>query len=208
MQHYHFIIIFSLLFLFGCAGVVVGALLESGDIDTEKALAMRLAASGISITFHRAFDICRNPEQALASLISLKYDRLLTSGRQASALKGMLALGDIVLSCGDKLVVVAAAGITAENASIIIAGTGVSGIHAGTSVMSVNRNSKVESSDSNITMGVNNNSKNNDVDDMAWMKVDVKKTRRYVESANTGFDIIRKTDNNNLAKKIVLSRMV
>lgn len=164
--------------------MVVGALLESGDIDVERALDMRRAASGISITFHRAYDICRNQEQALKALLSLKYDRLLTSGGQASALKGMLALRDIVETSGGKLTIVAAAGISAENAAIIVAGTGVTGTHAGSSVMSTCRNINVQSSASNVTMGLvgNNN------DDLAWSQVDRVKTREYVNSANKGFE--------------------
>ena len=41
-------------------------------------------AKGMSLTFHRAFDRCRDPFEALEQLIDLGFDRILTSGQQPS----------------------------------------------------------------------------------------------------------------------------
>ena len=45
----------------GVDGVVIGALTADGDIDTELCKRLIAAADGMSVTFHRAFDMCRDP---------------------------------------------------------------------------------------------------------------------------------------------------
>ena len=47
------------------------------------------ASQGLSVTFHRAFDICRDPEKALEQIIELGCNRILTSGQQATAELGI-----------------------------------------------------------------------------------------------------------------------
>ena len=64
----------------GVAGVVIGALTPEGNIDTDTCLQLINEAKGMSITFHRAFDECIEPSQALEQIISLGCHRLLTSG--------------------------------------------------------------------------------------------------------------------------------
>ena len=49
----------------GANGVVIGALTAEGDIDLHALEAMRRAAGNAHVTFHRAFDLCRDPETAL-----------------------------------------------------------------------------------------------------------------------------------------------
>ena len=46
-------------------------------------------AKGMSTTFHRAFDRCKEPEKVLEQLISLGFDRVLTSGQQPTAELGI-----------------------------------------------------------------------------------------------------------------------
>ena len=50
-------------------GVVIGALLSNGEIDLQKTKAMIEAAKPMHITFHKAFDECKNPFEALEQLI-------------------------------------------------------------------------------------------------------------------------------------------
>lgn len=45
------------------------------------------AVGDMSVTFHRAFDMCRNPQEALEQIIELGCHRILTSGQEATAEK-------------------------------------------------------------------------------------------------------------------------
>ncbi|WP_435052599.1 copper homeostasis protein CutC, partial [Paramuribaculum intestinale] len=69
----------------GAHGVVIGALTPDGDIDMDACRHMMEAAAGMNVTFHRAFDLCRDPFEALDDIIALGCNRLLTSGQAASA---------------------------------------------------------------------------------------------------------------------------
>ena len=67
-------------------GVVFGCLTADGDIDVEANRMLLDHAKDMSVTFHRAFDHCRDPRKALTDLIHLGFDRVLTSGQQPTAL--------------------------------------------------------------------------------------------------------------------------
>ena len=55
----------------GANGVVIGALTPQGDIDMDCCRRLIAKAGDMSITFHRAFDMCREPHKALEDIISL-----------------------------------------------------------------------------------------------------------------------------------------
>ena len=42
-----------------------------GDIDLPLMERLMKASEGMSVTFHRAFDMCRNPRKALEKIIAL-----------------------------------------------------------------------------------------------------------------------------------------
>lgn len=123
----------------GVTGVVIGALTPTGDIDTEacstfirtaKTSAQRMGANCPNITFHRAFDVCRNPESAIEEVIGLGCDCLLTSGLQPSADSGIPMLKKLVKLAGKRIAIVAAAGVNPGNARRIVEETGVDGVHS------------------------------------------------------------------------------
>ena len=68
----------------GIRGVVVGALTGEGMLD-ERFMTLVTAKAkqhNLGITFHRAFDVCKDPEAVLQTLIDLGVERILTSGFQ------------------------------------------------------------------------------------------------------------------------------
>ena len=69
----------------GADSVVVGALTSEGDIDLAAMERLMEAADTLPVTFHRAFDVCRHPEEALEQIIALGCRRILTSGQQPTA---------------------------------------------------------------------------------------------------------------------------
>ena len=72
----------------GCAGVVLGALDEAGNVDLACCRALIAAAGPLQITFHRAFDVYQDQARALEEIIGLGCHRVLTSGVRASAPAG------------------------------------------------------------------------------------------------------------------------
>lgn len=110
-------------------GVVFGALTPDGDIDMEACRRMANAAEGLHKTFHRAFDMCRNPRQAVKDIISLGCDRILTSGQAATAMEGAHLIQELKTEFPE-VIFIAAGGVTPENVAEIIEKTGVNEVHA------------------------------------------------------------------------------
>lgn len=116
----------------GANGVVIGALNADGTIATGtcRRLIEMARDHGLSVTFHRAFDQCSNPLRSLEEIIDLGCDRLLTSGQASSALIGAELIGSLQRHAGSRIIIMAGAGITPDNAAEVIRATGVSEIHA------------------------------------------------------------------------------
>ena len=53
-------------------GVVFGCLTSGGEIDMNRNRELIEAAAGMSTTFHRAFDMCRNPMESLEKIINTR----------------------------------------------------------------------------------------------------------------------------------------
>ena len=80
----------------GANGVVIGVLKPDGSIDEETIRRLVSEATGLSITFHRAFDVCSQPAEALEQIVSLGCHRLLTSGQAPSAEQGIPLIKKLV----------------------------------------------------------------------------------------------------------------
>jgi len=114
----------------GCDGVVIGALDAAGDIDVPLCRDLVAAAGPLGVTFHRAFDAARDLPAALEQVIALGCQRVLSSGGQASAQAGSDMLARLVTQAGDRLAVMAGAGIGPENIADIATTTGCRELHA------------------------------------------------------------------------------
>ncbi|CAE6419837.1 unnamed protein product [Rhizoctonia solani] len=65
----------------GVHGVVIGALLSDGSVDREACTRLTVAALPMQVTFHRAFDLTADPNQALKDIAKIPgITRILTSG--------------------------------------------------------------------------------------------------------------------------------
>lgn len=113
----------------GAVGVVIGALMPDGSIDEEAIRCMMDEAEGLSVTFHRAFDVCRKPEEALEKIISLGCHRLLTSGQATTAEQGIPMLKKLVEQADGRIIIMPGAGVNPQNASRILEETGALEIH-------------------------------------------------------------------------------
>lgn len=113
----------------GVDGVVFGCLTPEAKIDTAQTQRLIEAAKGLSITFHRAFDKCIDPFEALDQLISLGVDRILTSGQQPTALEGADLLKDLVNMAGDRVIILPGSGINENNILQIAMKSGAKEFH-------------------------------------------------------------------------------
>lgn len=113
----------------GAHGVVIGALTPEGQVDKPAIARMMEEAEGMSVTFHRAFDVCRDPLQALEDIIALGCHRLLTSGQQHSAFAGIPLLRQLTTQAAGRIIIMPGAGVNPQNAMHILTETGATEIH-------------------------------------------------------------------------------
>jgi len=113
----------------GAEGVVVGFLSAGGDIDSERTREFIELARPLNVTFHRAFDMCRDPQQGLEDLIALRVNRVLTSGQEAGCMEALDLLAELHRQAAGRIIVMPGGGITPRNAHRIVEATGVSEIH-------------------------------------------------------------------------------
>ncbi|MBO5728748.1 MAG: copper homeostasis protein CutC [Paludibacteraceae bacterium] len=113
----------------GVDGVVFGALTAEGDVDMEFMRQLMEEAEGMSVTFHRAFDVCRNPREALEQIIELGCDRILTSGQMPKAEEGVELLRELVERAGERIVIMPGCGVNASNIAHIAKATGACEFH-------------------------------------------------------------------------------
>ncbi|HNQ28013.1 MAG TPA: copper homeostasis protein CutC [Aquaticitalea sp.] len=102
----------------GCSGIVSGVLNDDQTIDTERTQTLIALSRPLSFTFHRAFDWTPDPYIALNSLIQLNVNRILTSGQEPSAEKGIFVLQRLKKLANGKVIILPGGGINAENISI------------------------------------------------------------------------------------------
>lgn len=114
----------------GVDGVVIGALTAEGNIDTATCKRLIDAADGMSVTFHRAFDMCRDPQKSLEEIIALGCHRVLTSGQAATAEAGATQLKELIQQADGRIIIMPGCGVGSNNAARIIEATGATEIHA------------------------------------------------------------------------------
>lgn len=113
-----------------CSGFVLGALTSAGDIDLPAMRRLMTAAQGMPVTFHRAFDRCRDPFTALEQIIDLGCSRILTSGQQPQAVQGIDLLRQLNERAAGRIIIMPGGGVTPDNARIILDHTGCHEVHA------------------------------------------------------------------------------
>lgn len=99
----------------GADGVVFGCLTPDGDIDMYAVERLKKAAGDCSVTFHRAFDRCRDPFRALDQLADAGIDRVLTSGLRPTASEGADMIRRLVDYAGDRIIILAGCGVNEGN---------------------------------------------------------------------------------------------
>ncbi|MET3142337.1 UNVERIFIED_ORG: copper homeostasis protein [Arthrobacter sp. UYEF2] len=117
----------------GVAGAVIGTLKSSGAVDKEATRRLMAATwdvdPGLCITFHRAIDQADDVEAAMASLLDLGVQRILTSGQAAAAREGSTVLRRMVELAAGRLEIMAGGGVGVGDIGHLAAIVGVDAVH-------------------------------------------------------------------------------
>ena len=113
----------------GVAGVVIGCLTPDGRIDEARTRALVEAAGPLAVTCHRAFDMTRDPEEAIEALIRCGVDRVLTSGQRDTALEGLEILKRSVAAARGRIKIMACGALDAGNIKAVLDGSGADELH-------------------------------------------------------------------------------
>ena len=81
------------------------------------------------MTLHRAFDMCKDPFEALDQARSLGVNTILTSGQSPSCLEGIERMKELTGAAGKDLTILAGAGINAHAVEILLEQTDLTAFH-------------------------------------------------------------------------------
>lgn len=112
----------------GVDGIVLGCLTADGQVDMKLMQALMAGAGDMSVTFHRAFDMCCDPLSALRDIEALGCHRILTSGQQPTAEAGLPLLKELV-ACSQQVIIMPGCGVNASNIAKIARETGAHEFH-------------------------------------------------------------------------------
>ncbi|KAF9193475.1 hypothetical protein BGZ50_007403 [Haplosporangium sp. Z 11] len=116
----------------GVDGVVFGILLPDGSVDKDRVTRLVEAAKPLQVTFHRAFDMVKDPFQALEDIIAIGgIQRILTSGCERSAYEGLDMLVELNQRSKGRIIILPGAGITERNVNKIVSAMGATEVHVG-----------------------------------------------------------------------------
>lgn len=118
----------------GCSGVVVGILNSNGTVDEARTSTLVDAAGHLAVTFHRAFDRVRNPEEALEAVIRCGCRRILTSGCRPTAPEGMDTLRKLHEISSGRIIIMPGSGIRSSNIAEIARYTGCTELHSSAAI--------------------------------------------------------------------------
>ncbi len=113
----------------GAQGVVIGCLTPEGDLNLEQMRQLMDAAQGMSVTLHRAFDMCRDPFRTLEQAKMLGINTILTSGQAPSCIRGLSRMKELVLAAGEAITILAGAGICEDAVKTLLRETGLTAFH-------------------------------------------------------------------------------
>jgi copper homeostasis protein len=98
-----------------CDGVVLGLLNSDGSIDKKRTSQLVKLAYPMGVTFHRAFDRCVNPFEAMEHIIAIGCERILTSGQQEKAIDGAALVSDLIKQADDRIIIMPGSGVNSNN---------------------------------------------------------------------------------------------
>ena len=99
----------------GCKGIVSGILNDDYSIDTERTKELVELSKPLEFTFHRAFDMVKDPIEEIENLIKTGVDRVLTSGQKEKAIDGLDLLEQLNIIANNRIIIMPGSGISKKN---------------------------------------------------------------------------------------------
>lgn len=110
-------------------GVVFGILNPDGTLDKKRCKELIDKAKPLKVTCHRAFDMTRDPFKALEDCIEVGFDRILTAGQQAQALKGADLIGELIRKANGRIAIMPGSGVNENTVREILKKSNATEIH-------------------------------------------------------------------------------
>lgn len=114
----------------GCDGIVIGVLNANGTIDIKRTAALIEIAYPMGVTFHRAFDRCLDPFEAMEQLIKIGCERILTSGQQPTVNDGLELITELNEQAAGRIIIMPGSGVRKDNIVALAEKTGCTEFHS------------------------------------------------------------------------------
>src|ERR1700730_11760657 len=114
----------------GCDGGVIGLLNPDGSIDRKRSASLIEVAYPMGISFHRAFDRCKDPVEAMEQLIQIGCERILTSGQQLTVNEGLELIAELNKTADHRIIIMPRSRVRKENIKWVAEKTGCNEFHS------------------------------------------------------------------------------
>jgi copper homeostasis protein len=114
----------------GCEGIVIGLLNMDGTIDMTRTSELIELAYPMDVTFHRAFDRCKDPFIGLEELIEIGCQRILTSGQKPTVSEGVDLIAELNKKSDDRIIIMPGSGVRKDNIKMLAEKTGCIEFHS------------------------------------------------------------------------------
>lgn len=99
----------------GFPGVVIGCLRADASIDKERTSQLVAIATGMEVTFHRAFDRTKNPYTSLEDIIDTGCRRVLTSGQVPNVANAIPLINELIRQADNRIIILQGSGVRSTN---------------------------------------------------------------------------------------------
>lgn len=135
----------------GADGIVIGVLNPDGTLNIDQMTELIYLAGDMDVALHRAFDVCRDPYEALEQAVSMGIKTILTSGQADSAWEGRELIKELVIRSDDRIEILAGSGINPETIEKLMVYTGAGAYHMSGKVV---KDSRMEFRREGVSMGL------------------------------------------------------
>ena len=109
--------------------LVFGCLAADGTIEESRMAELTRRAGPLAVTCHRAFDMTRDPEEAIEALVRAGVDRVLTSGQRDTAVEGLAILRRTHEAARGRIKIMACGALDESNIAGVLEGSGADELH-------------------------------------------------------------------------------